>query len=60
MIVAGSKSQVLAARVARETGRELVRAEYETFPDGERLVRVPGVSWGERFGVVGSKPTDAA
>lgn len=60
MIVAGSESQVLAARVARETGRELVRVEYKGFPDGERLVRVPGVSSGDEVAVVASTPTDAA
>ncbi|MFP4175156.1 MAG: ribose-phosphate diphosphokinase [Halobacteriales archaeon] len=60
MIVAGSASQVLAARVARETGRELVRVEYESFPDGERLVRVPGVSSDDNVAVVASTPTDAA
>lgn len=59
MIVAGSESQVLAARVARETGRELARVEYERFPDGERLVRVPGVE-GEEVAVVASTPTDAS
>lgn len=59
MIVAGSESQVLAARVARETGRELARVEYERFPDGERLVRVPGVD-GEDVAVVASTPTDSS
>jgi ribose-phosphate pyrophosphokinase len=59
MIVAGSESQVLAARVARETRRELVTVEYGLFPDGERLVRVPGVD-GEEVTVVASTPTDGA
>jgi len=59
MIAAGSASQVLAARVARETGRELVRVEYERFPDGERLVRVPDTE-GKEVAVVASTPTDAA
>lgn len=59
MIVAGSASQVLAARVARETGRELARVEYEHFPDGERLVRVPNAE-DEQVTVVASTPTDAA
>jgi ribose-phosphate pyrophosphokinase len=59
MIVAGSESQVLAARVARETGRELAEVEYENFPDGERLVRVPGAA-DENVAVVASTPTDAA
>lgn len=59
MIVAGSASQVLAARVATETGRELAEVEYEEFPDGERLVRVPGAT-DENIAVVASTPTDAA
>ena len=59
MIVAGSASQVLAARVARETGRELAEVEYEEFPDGERLVRVPGAGR-EEVAVVASTPTDDA
>jgi ribose-phosphate pyrophosphokinase len=59
MIVAGSESQVLAARVAKETGRELACVEYERFPDGESLVRVPGAD-GEEVAVVASTPTDEA
>jgi len=58
MIVAGSASQVLSARVADETGRELVEVEYEEFPDGERMVRVPGVA-DENVAVVASTPTDS-
>ena len=60
MIVAGSASQVLAARVAEETERTLVEVEYEEFPDGERIVRVPGVSSDDEVAVVASTPTDAA
>jgi ribose-phosphate pyrophosphokinase len=58
MIVAGSASQVLAARVARETGSELAEVEYEEFPDGERMVRVPGAT-DENIVVVASTPTDS-
>ena len=58
MITAGSASQVLSARVADETGRELVEVEYEEFPDGERMVRVPGVA-DENVAVVASTPTDS-
>jgi ribose-phosphate pyrophosphokinase len=58
MIVAGSASQALAARVARRTGRELVPVEYGLFPDGERHVRVPGVSPKDDVAVVASTPTD--
>jgi ribose-phosphate pyrophosphokinase len=41
MIVSGSQSQVLAARLADATGERLARVEYERFPDGELKVRVP-------------------
>ena len=58
MIVSGSASQVLSARVARETGRELAEVEYENFPDGERLVRVPGAT-DKDVAVIASTPTDA-
>jgi ribose-phosphate pyrophosphokinase len=59
MIVSGSASQVLSARVAHETGHELAEVEYEEFPDGERLVRVPGAT-DEEVTVVASTPTDSA
>ncbi|XGI84384.1 ribose-phosphate diphosphokinase [Halorutilales archaeon Cl-col2-1] len=57
MIVAGSESQALAARVAHESGDDLVEVEYERFPDGESLVRVPGIE-DSRAVVVASTPTD--
>ena len=41
MIVSGSQSQVLAARLADATGEALARVEYDRFPDGELKVRVP-------------------
>lgn len=41
MIVSGSSSQGLAAALAAELGEPLADVEYERFPDGERLVRVP-------------------
>jgi len=41
MIVSGSNSQVLAARLAETTDRPLARVEYDRFPDGELRVRVP-------------------
>lgn len=59
MIVSGSASQVLSARVAGETGHRLAEVEYKNFPDGERLVRVPGAI-DEEVTVVASTPTDAA
>lgn len=43
MIVSGSSSQGLAAALAAELGEPLADVEYERFPDGERLVRVPPV-----------------
>jgi len=43
MIVSGSASQGLAAALAAELGEELAAVEYESFPDGERIVRVPPV-----------------
>lgn len=59
MIVAGSRSQVLASRVARSLDMGLAGVRYEEFPDGERLVRVPGVDGVERAVVVASTPSDA-
>ncbi|MHB9287318.1 ribose-phosphate diphosphokinase [Halobacteriales archaeon Cl-PHB] len=41
MIVAGSASQALAAALAAETDHALGHVEYERFPDGEGIVRVP-------------------
>jgi len=43
MILSGSSSQGLAAALAAELGESLADVEYERFPDGERLVRVPPV-----------------
>ncbi|MFB6282525.1 MAG: ribose-phosphate diphosphokinase [Halobacteria archaeon] len=58
MIVPGSESQVLAARVSRKTERELCRVEYDRFPDGEGIVRIDGVVEDEDVAVVASTPTD--
>ncbi|MWV63622.1 ribose-phosphate diphosphokinase [Halorubrum sp. JWXQ-INN 858] len=41
MIVPGSRSQLLAAALADETGRPLATATYDRFPDGEALAAVP-------------------
>lgn len=41
MILPGSHSQALAARLAEATGRPLARATYERFPDGELCTAVP-------------------
>ncbi|WP_435100684.1 ribose-phosphate diphosphokinase [Halarchaeum sp. P4] len=58
MIVSGSASQGLAAALAAELGEELARVEYESFPDGERVVRVPPVEG--RAVVVASTVDDSA
>jgi ribose-phosphate pyrophosphokinase len=57
MIVSGSNSQVLAARLADVTGRPLAPVEYDRFPDGELHVRVPGA--GGDSAVVVAATTDA-
>lgn len=41
MIVSGSKSQALAAELARVTGEPLAPVEFDRFPDGELLVTAP-------------------
>jgi len=41
MIIPGSESQAFAAQLAAESGESLGRVEYEDFPDGESVVRVP-------------------
>ncbi len=41
MIVAGAASQALAAALAAETNHDLGHVEFERFPDGEGIVRVP-------------------
>jgi len=43
MILSGSSTQQLAAALAAALGADLGRVEYESFPDGEQLVRVPAV-----------------
>ena len=44
MIVSGSTTQTLAARVAAETDRELAAVSFEQFPDGEGYVQVGDVA----------------
>jgi ribose-phosphate pyrophosphokinase len=41
MIIPGSESQAFAAQLAVESGESLGHVEYEDFPDGESVVRVP-------------------
>lgn len=43
MILSGSATQQLAAALAAERGEALGRVEYDSFPDGEQVVRVPPV-----------------
>jgi ribose-phosphate pyrophosphokinase len=59
MIVSGSQSQVLAARLADATGERLARVEYERFPDGELKVRVPDPPT-DRAVVVAATPSSDA
>jgi ribose-phosphate pyrophosphokinase len=59
MIVPGSASQSFAAALADATGRPLATAEYERFPDGERLAAVPAFD-GDRAIVVCATVSDAA
>lgn len=42
MIIGGSASQKLAAKVAQETGKSLCPIETRKFPDGERYLRIKG------------------
>lgn len=58
MIVAGSRSQALAAAVADELGVALAPVEYDSFPDGELLAATPGFD-AERAIIV-SATTDTA
>ncbi|MCU4972404.1 ribose-phosphate diphosphokinase [Halobacteria archaeon AArc-m2/3/4] len=44
MIVSGSRSQTLAAALARELEQPLAAVEYDRFPDGELLASVPDFS----------------
>lgn len=58
MIVAGSRSQILASRLSRALDEPSADVEHTEFPDGERLVRVPDV--GDSATVVASTPSDSA
>jgi ribose-phosphate pyrophosphokinase len=59
MIVSGSASQTLAARLADATGESLARVEYERFPDGELKVRVPDFDGGRAVIVASTVSSDA-
>ncbi|WP_276273344.1 ribose-phosphate diphosphokinase [Haloarcula litorea] len=54
MILPGADTQAFAAALAEATGETLGRVEYERFPDGEHVVRVPEAVAGERAVVVAS------
>jgi len=58
MILSGSASQALAAALAVELDCDLGVVDYETFPDGERMVEVPSIDG--RAVVVCSTPTSDA
>jgi ribose-phosphate pyrophosphokinase len=58
LIVPGSASQELAAALSSTLDEPLATVEYETFADGEQLVRVPDTA--ERAVVVASTVSDAA
>ena len=42
MLIGGSASQKLAAKVARELDQKLNPIETRRFPDGERYIRIKG------------------
>ncbi|MFB6222690.1 MAG: ribose-phosphate diphosphokinase [Haloarcula sp.] len=54
MIIPGAASQTFAAALADAADERLGRVEYERFPDGEYVVRVPDDVAGERAVVVAS------
>jgi len=41
-IIGGSSSQLLASRIANESGARLILTEFKEFPDGERYTRILG------------------
>jgi ribose-phosphate pyrophosphokinase len=59
MIVSGARSQVLAARLAEETGQPLARVAYDRFPDGELRVNVPVTDTDHAVVVASTTDSDA-
>lgn len=59
MIVSGSASQSLAARLAAELNEPLVSVDYDRFPDGERYVQIEPTD-SDRAIVVGSTVSSGA
>lgn len=60
MILPGSATQVLAAELAAETGRELAGVSFDRFADGERYLQAEGIDAGEDVVVVSSTVSDGA
>ncbi|MFC6756609.1 MULTISPECIES: ribose-phosphate diphosphokinase [Haloarcula] len=54
MIIPGAETQAFAAALSEAADEPLGRVEYERFPDGEHVVRVPEAVAGERAVVVAS------
>ncbi len=59
MLVSGSRSQHLTARLAAETGRRLAVPDVDRFADGEIRASVPEFS-GQRAVIVAATPTNDA
>jgi ribose-phosphate pyrophosphokinase len=60
MILPGSATQALAARLAAETGRDLAGVSFGRFADGERRLQVEGIEPGADVVVVASTVSDGA
>jgi ribose-phosphate pyrophosphokinase len=54
VVVGGSSAQVLAFRIAKESGISFIKLDLKKFPDGERYVRVLGDVDGKTVNVVQS------
>ncbi|MEW6222953.1 MAG: ribose-phosphate pyrophosphokinase-like domain-containing protein, partial [Candidatus Hadarchaeota archaeon] len=54
IVVAGSASPKLSARVARQLKCRLITPEIKRFPDGELYIRIPQKIDGERAVIVQS------
>lgn len=59
MIVPGSASQSLSAALATELGEPLAPVEFDRFPDGELMGRVPGFEGGRVVVVASTVSSDA-
>jgi ribose-phosphate pyrophosphokinase len=54
VVVGGSSAQVLALRIAKESGFPFIKSDLRKFPDGERYIRVLGDVSGKTVNVVQS------